>query len=126
MIQSYILILYPGFIVSDASEKEVSNRNYEEINIPEGGFGFRFFDREVLEGVTGKTYGEKHNFSPWYYKGKIRTINQIEKNSILYRNMENNNYTRIVETEYGQSIPLNDDDIVLLEESTQWKCKVIH
>lgn len=116
MIQTYVMALYPGFIVSETSEEQVSSRDPYSFKMPKHAFGFRFFDKEILEGVMGKTYGEPHNFSGWYYKGTVRSIEQVkdqESDSILYSNMSGNGYKRIVDTEAGQCIPLGDDDVVL-------------
>ena len=116
MIEAYVQVLYPGIIVSDTSEFKSHTRDPYKYKMPEHAFGFRFFDKEVLEGKTGKAYGAPHNYSPWYYKGTVRTIEQVkeqEPNSTLYRNMKNNDYNRIVDTEFGQCIPLEDEDVVL-------------
>jgi len=116
VIESYAMVLYPGIIVSDTSEEKVSNRDPKQFKLPKHAFGFRFFDKEVIEGKTGNLYGPAHNFSPWYYKGKVRTLEEVkaqEPSSVLCRNMENNDYERIVDTEFGQSIPMNPEDIVI-------------
>ena len=119
MIQTYAMVLYPGIIVSDTSEKQVSSRDPNKFKMPKHAFGFRFFDKEILEGVTGKTYGTPHNFSGWHYKGTVRTIEQVkeqEPDSILYRNMKGNGYNRIVDTEAGQCIPMEDDDMIVVDK----------
>jgi len=110
MIQMYVQVLYPGIIVSDTLEYESHTRDPRKFEMPERAFGFRFFNKEVLEGSTGKVYGKPHDYSPWYYKGTVRTIEQVKEQepySVL------NGYNRIVDTEFGQYIPLKDDDVVL-------------
>ena len=116
MIEKYVQVLHPGIIVADTSESKCHTRDPRKYKMPKHAYGFRFFNKEVLEGTTGKVYGEPHDYSPWYYKGTVRTIGQVkaqEPDSILYRNMTRNNVDRIVDTEFGQSIPLEDDDVVL-------------
>jgi len=116
----YAEFLYPGVIVSDSSIKEITENEYrhpETIRPSEGCFGFRVMARtEVTE--NGETLtGAYRNKSHWYYIGEIRTIEDVArtdgKNSILYRNMENNGFNRIAYTKFGQAIPMNKEDTVI-------------
>jgi hypothetical protein len=119
MLKHYVEFLYPGILFSDTSEDEVETRDIHKLEIPEYSFGFRFFDREqtILDGevLTGKS----KNYSNWYYYGKVMTIDDVKEQEpdqrILISNMENNDYKRIVRTKFGQSIPVQDEDVVIGE-----------
>lgn len=118
MIKCYVEKIYPGIIVSESSTEECPDRNPDSVVVDERMDGFRFFDREVTDGETGELFGKRHNESPWYYFGTVKTLEEIaveQPDSVLHRNMVNNGYDRVVETRHGQSYPLDDNAIVLPE-----------
>jgi hypothetical protein len=120
MLKHYVEEYYPGCIVAETVEKEIKTRE-GYVSDPKC-FGYRFYDRYEDEfednGQTIKRYSENCNKSPNYYKGTVKTIEQIAQEkpgSILLRNMECNNWNRVLDTQYGQCVPLRDEDIVIGE-----------
>lgn len=117
--------IFPGSFFSESSYEEHNDRTVAP-NVPARAFGYRFFDRDVYEctredGKKFEEYGCQKNVSPWVYFGQVKTLAQVEQMAretpkrwdILLSNMRINEYKRIVQTKFGQSIPLNDDDTVL-------------
>ena len=117
MIQTYIEYFYAGIIVSETSTKKVSSRELPK-ELPEGSFGFRFFDK-TEEKIDGEELiGKPKNYSNCHYaKGEILSVEDVKKKHpdkrILISNMENNNIARILMTKFGEAIPLEEKDIVL-------------
>lgn len=106
-------------LFSETSVKEVSERDVKAVNMPDGCFGFRFFDRTVtvIDGETLK--GDRKNVSGWYYQGEKMTLEQVKATygsdhdyRILIAIMEHNGYGALVKTKFG-FMPLNDNDTVL-------------
>jgi len=116
MIQTYVEFVYPGIVVPETSTEKTNHRDPNKIKIPKNSYGFRFYDREILEGTTGKLYGKQLNESNWFYKGRVKTLNDVEReepNTVLHRNMKYNKINRVVVTEFGQAIPMEDEDIMV-------------
>lgn len=120
MLKHYVEYLHPGIIVSETSVREISERDVSKVEISDNCFGFRFFDRTVTF-VDGEMFtGKRKNISGWHYRGKKMTLNQVKatfgndsKYSILISNMECNDVRAVVRTQFGQFIPLNDDDQII-------------
>jgi hypothetical protein len=116
MIVRYVEYLHPGLLFSENSY----------VKFPEGGltgkrphtFGYRLVEREEVEGESGELTGEWKVCSPWTMHGREETVEEIRERAdpnerILLSNMECNGYKRVCRTEYGQAIPLKDDDVVV-------------
>lgn len=121
MLKHYVEFLYPGIFTSESSSKQVEKRDSNLIEIPEGSFGFRFYDIEEFTTESGKILkGEIENYSGWYYKGQKMSLEdvkiQMPEKEILISNMEINGWDYIVFTKYGQAFPLNINDSVIKEE----------
>ena len=120
MLKHYVEYLYPGILFSETSVKEVAERDVKAVDISDGCFGFRFFDRTVTV-IDGETLtGDRKNVSGWYYQGEKMTLEQVKATHgsdhnyrMLISNMENNGYGTVVKTKFGQFMPLNDNDTVL-------------
>lgn len=119
MIKHFVQYLHPGLIVSDTSTKEVPERSLDYV-LPLGDhtFGFRFFDMHVMKDGDMELKSEPFNYSNYYYIGTKKTRAEIEernspKDKTLLTNMTISLCTAIVETKFGQSIPLRKDDVVL-------------
>lgn len=117
--------IFPGSFFSESSVREHNDRNVHP-TLPPHAFGYRFFDRDVYECTRedGKKFQERgpmKNVSPWFYFGEVKTLADVERMAqqtpkrwdILLSNMRINEYKRVVQTKYGQSIPLSDADVVL-------------
>ncbi len=120
MLKHYVEYLYPGIIVSETSVSEIAERDVSKVEISDHCFGFRFFDRTVTVVDGENLTGDRKNISGWYYQGEKMTIEQVKatfgsdsKYDILISNMENNGYTSVVKTKFGQFMPLNDEDKVI-------------
>lgn len=90
---------YPG-----SPRKEVSSRNPAEIGLPDGEYGFRFYDVIIapfhIDGQTMELRSDAFNFSPWYFRGgQIYTAQELEdllpdRKDILAIYMEVNQFDR--------------------------------
>jgi len=119
-MKMYVEFIYPGIIVSETSLVEISVDQYlhpELVTLPENAFGFRFGIRNEIKSGSEILKGEFHAKSGWYFKGIKMNKEQVAIkdgiNSILYRNMINNNYDFVVRTKFGQAIPLQKEDVIL-------------
>lgn len=118
----YAEFLYPGIIVSETSLKEITKEEYlhpETIKVLDHSFGFRVMHRNEVIEEGDVLIGSYRNTSGWHYIGMVETKNDVAAkdgvDSILYRNMVNNNYERIVRTKFGQAMPLHENDVVIGE-----------
>ena len=118
MTKTFVEFLYPGSFFSESKIEEVSSRN--QVSIPEGSYGYRFFDQTHQE-VDGEVLiGKKKNYSGVTYKGDVYTLDKIkkkfgddEKYHILISNCEINNWNRVVRTCRGNWQPLEENDVVM-------------
>lgn len=111
----YVEFAYPGFIVSDTSERRLSNSD-EPIVLPERAFGYRKFWREEEPMGDDLLIGPQHSIGGWVYAGTRQTLADIPDtptNRILRSNMECNNWPAVVLTKFGQAFPLKDNDAVI-------------
>lgn len=119
MLKHYVEFLTPGLIVSNSSVEEIAERDPNKVELSDGCFGFRFFDRtEVV--VDGETLtGSRKNVSGWYYKGEkmtldqVKAVNNIGEYNILISNMECNHWDAVVKTDFGQFMELHKNDVVI-------------
>ena len=91
------------------------------MDFPKRTFSFHFFDIEEEENVNGETLtGKQKNVSPTYWFGKVLTKDQVAtnegKDSMLYSNMDTNNWERVVESCEGRVLPMNDNDVILRDK----------
>ena len=124
-VQTYVEHLYPGVLASEISTSPVATRDIAKtaLALPEGAYGFRFFDRTEATVDGEELLGKPKNFSPTYYPGgKIYTLEQVERgdlktprcgNDILIGNMRRNNFPRVVETRTGNVYPVSEGDQII-------------
>jgi hypothetical protein len=114
-------VLHPGMVTSDVSHREVPNRDDSQVILDHYTFGYRFYDRnEYVHPDNGETLrGSPQNYSAWRYEGELMTLEEVKTKlpteKRLIANMENNDYSRVCKTKFGQFIPVGKDDIVLKE-----------
>ena len=119
MIKHFVEYFHPGVIATDTSNKQVSSRTINEaLPIGEHTFGFRFYDQEVVMSGNKELKGKPENYWECYYIGIKKTLEQIKehatpKDETTIYNMETNRYKALVETKFGQRIPLQEKDIVI-------------
>ena len=120
MLKHYVEYLSPGIFISETSVSEISERDVKKVEIPDNCFGFRFFDRTVTVIDGEMLTGDRKNISNWYYKGEKMTLDQVKEtfgNDSKYKNliwnMEHNNYSAVVKTQFGQFMPLADGDKII-------------
>ena len=118
--KTFVKFQYPGVIVAEEGVPwEVSNRNIEDVEIPEGATAFRFFDRSEV--VVGEQLfkGEVENESGWFYIGQefaekdIEAINTNGTYNIMLDNMRSNGYKTVAKTSAGNWFPVWDRDQVI-------------
>lgn len=115
MIKTYIEYSFPGSFFSEHSVKEVANRNIPK-SVPDGCFGFCFFDVEEVDVNGERLTGKRKNKSGMHYYGEKLNANQVAKlpdTAILLRNMKNNNWDFVVRTIRGNFQPLHADDVII-------------
>jgi hypothetical protein len=118
---TYIEYFMPGAIVSENYTKiiEPYMRNHpENLVVPDGVYGFRFFDREEIEQDGEILRGPSKNQSGMYYIGTIHDYMEVltwdpKEYGTLESNMRINEWEKVVKTKYGQFFPLEKDDRVL-------------
>jgi len=117
MVKQYVEFLYPGALVSETEVKEVKDRDPSRLEVPEGCFGYRFFDRQeaVVDGET--LVGQPRNYSGMTYFGQAMTLAEVKREMpdalTLISNMEGNGWERVVKTRRGNFQPLELEDRVI-------------
>lgn len=115
---TYIEFYYRGAIFAETSVKEVASRDTKGVDVPEGSYGFRYFDMMSTEEGGVKMTSGRLNISPiHYYGGRIMTLDEVRREMsdahILISNIENNGYTRVIRCRTGNFVPFEDGDIYI-------------
>lgn len=123
--QTYAEFYYPGVIVSETNIEPIKNRNVERLQVPEGAYGFIFFDIISIDikdefSKKLKLKSKRLNISPFhYYGGTIYTLKEVKKNfpneKILISNMEVNHYKKVIKCRTGNFQPFNKGSKYILE-----------
>ena len=117
MLKHYVEFCFAGTFFIERQIKEVDERNPNLITVPSDAFAYRFYDctETVINGET--LIGEKKNFSPFTYFGKLYTLNEVKsefpENKNLISNMEYNKIDKVVRTRKGNWQFLKKGDIVI-------------
>lgn len=120
MKKHYVQFFYPGALVSEIEEREVKSRDPKILKgVPKNCYAFRFFDREETTKNGEKLIGEDKNFSHTYYiNGDVYTLSQVKKHfpsaNVLISNMEINNWKKVIRNKFGQFMPFDRDDEVII------------
>lgn len=116
--KTYVEFSFCGVVVDNVSSLEVETRDVESLQVPDGAFGFQFFD--LLSTMVGndELVSSRLNKSPMhYYGGRIMTIDEVRaempEEQILIFNMECNGYDRVIQCRYGNFKPFNAGDIYI-------------
>jgi len=122
MIKHYVEFFYPGIFIAESDIKNVESRNPSKIKIPNGCYGFHFFDRSEItienEYHEPETLiGKSRNHSGMFYLGKVMTLNEVKREipdaSVLISNMEINNLDKVIKTRCGNFQPFHKMDTVI-------------
>ncbi len=108
-LKSFIEFMSPG-TSSSVTWKEELNENTV---LPDNIFGYRIYKIKDYVKETGK--GNVVFQSDWIFFGRLLTLEEarITGNEILIWNMESNRIEYVVETKFGQMIPLRNNDIAI-------------
>jgi len=120
--RTYIEFYFPGVPSDKTSVKEVKSRDSKDVSVPDGAFGFRFFDLMSTNEGGVKMVSDKLNISPMhYYGGRITTLDEVRRVMLdaytLISNMEDNRYARyarIIQCRTGNFKPFEDGDIYII------------
>jgi len=118
--KTYIEFVYPGYILNETSTKEVKSRDTAKVKVPDGAFGFKFFD--ILEatveadGKPVKLTSARINESPmYYYGGRIYTraevAREVPNNQILLANMDSKGWDKVIKTRARNFQPFEKTDV---------------
>lgn len=116
--QHYIRRYYPGTFVSDLVDEETDHRDPGSVDTKESRmYAFQFFDRTKVETLDSETLlGDPKNFSPIYYLGgEALSKDDVQEGSILWRNMESNQWDCVVRSRFGQVFPVPKEGFVILD-----------
>ena len=108
----YAELYYQGIFFPEIAIVEVSERNIELVNIPDGVYAYRFFDRKE------KLVGDKMNYSPMTYLGEEYSLEEIQEDfpecaaSFVYK-IEYSKCAKVVRTPHGEWYPLKQGEIAI-------------
>ena len=115
----YVEYLHAGSFFSETSTKVTDTNCVNTIRsqMPNGAFGFRFYEREVQVVGNEELKGSPKNHSGWYYVDEKLSLEDVKyrhsDKHILISNMENNGHSHVVYTKFGQFIPVGSKDVVM-------------
>lgn len=117
---TYVEFYFPGVMFDETSVKKVATRDTKDISVPNGAFGFRFFDVMTTEENGVKMESDKLNESPmYYYGGRIMTLAVVQREvpdaRILISNMRGNGYKRVIRCRTGNFKPFQKGDVLIRE-----------
>jgi len=119
MIKQYVEFLFPGSLLVETSVKEVKKRDPSKVVAPEGCFGYRFFEQQVVDSGGETLYGEHKKYSGTYYFGTVKTLDDIKQEmpkSGLLKGMERNKLKKVIKTRCGNYQPFRSIDVVVAEK----------
>ena len=120
--KKYVEYLYPGLIVSETSRSEIEHNDPEKVEIKEHCVGFRFIEQDFV--IDGKEQydGKTRVTSNWFFIGKRLTLDEVKKlygndpsKRTLIDNMEFNDIKSVCMTQFGNFMPMQDEDMTLDE-----------
>jgi hypothetical protein len=117
-VRTFIEFFYPGVFVDETSVKEVSSRDIKGVNVPQGAFGFIFFDVMSTKKGGVKMKSKRLNISPMYfYGGRIMTLAEVRREMpserILIDNMEGNGLVRVIRCRTSNFKPFEENDVYI-------------
>jgi hypothetical protein len=117
VIQTYITFLFPGSFFANEKTEKVADRTMP-VTLPDGAFGYQFFDREELTGATGTLTGAPFNHSGFTYFGRRMTLEEVKRevpdSAILQSNMHQlGKVDDVCLTVRGNFRPIHDGDTVI-------------
>lgn len=117
MLKHYVRFFFPGLLINEVMDQEISERNPEIVHVPDGAYGYCFYDRSEMV-VNGQIlYGKRENFSGTVYLGTSYTIDEIRTFhpafKTLIKNLEEKGCRRAVKTRTGNWIPMFPGDIAI-------------
>ena len=117
---TYVEFFFPGVMFDESSVKEVTNRDTKGVNVPNGAFGFRFFDVKTTEEDGVKMESDRLNESPmYYYGGRVMTLADVRRempdSHTLISNMRGNGYKRVIRCRTGNFKPFQKGDVHIQE-----------
>lgn len=115
-VKTYVEFFYPGVMFDETSLEEVTSRDVDRVKVPQGAFGFLFFDLMSTEEGGVKMESDRLNISPmYYYGGRIMTLDEVRREvpsaHTLIGNMEGNDYNRVIRCRTGNFKPFHDGDV---------------
>lgn len=122
MLRHYVEFFYPGSFVAETEVEEVKSKDATKIQVPDGSYGFRFFDRQEITAENEKhepetLYGKPKNYSGVFYFGRIMTLDDVKREmpdaTILIGNMETNKWDKVVKTRCGNFQTFKEEDTIL-------------
>jgi len=121
--KTYVEFKFAGIMFADVMTREVTERDPDKVEIPDGAFAFTFYDQ--LQGVVKDgdqeipvSSGPVNRSKGVYYIGgqiltKDEVIAQVPDSDTLVRNMEGNDWDRVIKTPIGNFQPFEDGDILI-------------
>ncbi len=116
--QYFARCFFPGFLFADYDDVEIPEPTLDKAieKLSARADGFEIWQRDIIEEGDQIFKGDKQTLET-YYIGKVKTFMEIAKeysqDSVLYRNMLNNNIDRVVNTRSGGMWPLKENVKVL-------------
>jgi hypothetical protein len=113
--------LHVGFFAEyDAFEVPTWDIAKAQKNMPKHAYGFRFYEsvtKTVTEDNETFVKTESINKGPWHYVGQAKTLAEVKlerpQSKILIANMEGNGWDTVCVTIQGNTVPVEENDIVL-------------
>lgn len=117
MLKHYVKFFFPGYWGSDSQIQEIAERKLGAFQVPYTAHAYQLLDREEAFIDGNLIIGNWENLSPCTYFGKEYAIEEVKakfpEHTPFVTYMENNGWTRIVETRHGVWRPLEEEDIVI-------------
>lgn len=117
-LKHYIEFFYCGILVSETSIEKIKGRR-KDFKVPKGSYGYRYFDQEEIKQGDEILTGKRKNYSGIHYFGEVLSLKEVKEKfpheKILIRNMEGNNWERVVKTNMGNFQPFSKRDKLIVE-----------
>lgn len=122
-VQHMVEFFYPGVFAEESDTRKITHSDPNKVRVPKNAYAFRLFDL-VIQTATledGRTieHRERQNESIMYYpEASILSRKEVEKlvgeDSILRRNMEYNNWNKVIKTRCGSYQPYTKKECQVL------------
>lgn len=121
----YVEFFYSGDLYNETFSEEIKSRDPEKVKVPDGIFGFQFFDivsdKVEIDDEKIELSSEHLNISPMYYYGgciytEAEVVATVPNNEIILRYMQENGWKKVIKIRTGNFQRFDEKEDIFIKE----------